>query len=497
MLFRARKLKNKRINIALSNAYFKTKQYLTIDRCRETIVKRIENVVSYQALKCEIIETEQIIQRLEVFEDLKTINFWEQENSKKLFCQDLIYRMKYNHNIDFAIDESETEEVESLTKEFDWTSVRLVFPTEYLDRKDELSSYEIKKHCVFFRWFFIEGITDKEEETSTYHRFNNNFSIGWLLKKTNINHGYFLKDVACKTHMDFCKENISIITEIKQTNNKLTDVEFIITKKSLFLYVLNLFDKTTKDMPFTITNNQLDFLLKQDIITYINAQLKLYEIENYHVIKDKKTLISGLIKIFKDFGVSIKYINKHTSKPTDKLIIYFVKSPCGFKNEKKFVSRFTEPIFRTDKQKKGLHKQTTYYTNYKINKPKIFVKKYDEVIDPTTWFQRYKDNTFSKIEIDMMFVFNDLNSVKPLALSREEISLRTNNYYEKVIVVKNNRTCECVCDIFDEDHCIECGGIKKIEKVVKKIIKEKDFFKTQVKNTNVKEVENTIIEEIE
>jgi hypothetical protein len=498
MLFRARKLKNKRINIALSNAYFKTKQYIHIDKCRETIVKRIENVYSHQALKCEIITADQIIQRLETFEDLKVINFWEQENSKKLFCQDLIYRMKYNHNIDFVIDESETEEVESLTKEFYWTTIRLVFPSEYLECKHELSSYEIKKHCVFFRWFFIEGITDKEEETSTYHRFNNNFSIDWLLKKTNINHGYFLKDVACKTHMDFCKENISIITKIKQTENKLDDVEFIITQKSLFLHVFNLFDKTTKNIPFTITNNQLDFLLKQkDIITYINTQLKLYEIENYHIIKDKKTLIGCLIKIFKDFGVSIKYVNKHTSKPTDKLIIYFVKSPCGFKNETRFVSRFTEPIFRTDEQKKGLYKQTNYYTNYKINKPKLFVKKYDEVIDTTTWFQRYKDNTFLKIEIDMMFVFNDLNSVKPLALSREEIALRMNNYYEKVVVVKNNRTCECVCDWFEENHCIECGGIKKVEKVVEKNIKGKDFFKTQVKNTNAKEYENTIIKEFE
>ena len=493
MLFRARKLKNKRINVSVSNAYFKTKQYIHIDICRETIVKRNGNVISYQVLKCEII-TDQTSQPLDPFDDLNAINLWEQENSKKLFCQDLIYRMKYNHNIDFVIDESETEEVESLIKEFDWTMIRLVFPSEYSERKDELSSYEIEKHCVFFRWFFIEDISDKEEETTTYHRFNNNHSIGWLLKKAKIS--YFLRDVACKTHMDFCKENASIITEIKQKKSKLTKFDIMITKQSLFLHVFNLFDKTTKNIPFTITNNQLDFLIKQkDIINYINTQLKLYQIENHHVIKDKKTLISGLIDIFKDFGVSIKYINKNNTKPTDKLIIYFVKSPCGFKNEKRYLSRFSEPIFRTEKQSKGLYKQKNYYTNYKIKRPKLFIKKYDDVIDTNSWFQRYNDNTFLNIERDMMFVFFELISVKPTALSREDIALRTNNYFEKVVVNKNNRTCNCVCDIFDEDHCILCGGIEKVK--VEKIIKEKVFFKPHVKNTNVKEVENTIIEVFE
>lgn len=114
--------------------------------------------------------------------------------------------------------------------------------------------------------------------------------------------------------------------------------------------------------------------------------------------------IKTLNKTLANYPVCFKTTCKN-NRPTQKVWLIF---KYGFFKNYPYVSRFTDPIFRTNKQSTGLIKQRGYYTNYKIIKPKIRVKSYDDGFDVDTWVERNRQKRFRPIEIDMMFVFYQL-----------------------------------------------------------------------------------------
>jgi hypothetical protein len=116
--------------------------------------------------------------------------------------------------------------------------------------------------------------------------------------------------------------------------------------------------------------------------------------------------ITALNRGLVDYPVCFKTSNKNMN-PTSKVWLIF-KFPF-FKNYP-YVSRFTEPIFRTNKQAKGLNKQRGYYTNYKIIKPKIRVNRYDEGFETETRIELSNGEKIRRIELDMVFVFHQLET---------------------------------------------------------------------------------------
>ena len=429
MLFRSRNLKDKEIHIAFNTSFRPIKPYIEKNRLKEYILNPIllfqskhlftdDNTYSINSKEEKF---NNIIKNIdEDYLFLKVINLNENHNSSKFFTQDILTRIKYNHNIkidyvcsnnDDDDDDKETNEPNEMNdEEKNKLFVNIELPTHHQVKTQNLKWKPICKYNFFYEDYFIKGITDCYDcNPIVYHiinnwRYYNRYNNPDIKKKYNLIKFIYNNELEEKT--DYLVQD--------GYKNKINKTEHYIGKSKIILDVLKNINIDMKTLPITKTNKEFNALLMNfnltDFQKDINNYFTNYELE-YHTqidFNDKKNYIKNVKNaihyLLNEIGINFKYENeKHTSRDYDKIIFYF----DDFNTEKSlYQGRLINNHFQTDKVKKfkkgfktidgltDLYKQSLkgfsgekkdYYTTYKVKQNKSINYLANRITDETLY----------------------------------------------------------------------------------------------------------------
>lgn len=407
MLFRARNLIDKTINININTPFKKTRPYVTQKEVKKYLLDPIFLLQTFKIFEEQIKEENEENENEEKLENhiiidknflqLKTLNHYENYNSKTRFNQDFILRMVYNHNIklnfiDYTfrqeeikepekdIEVKEEKQTEIILSEF--VKARLISHIEY-NSKTNFNWIEKQKYKLFYEIYNFKGITDRiEYDTNIYNSLNNNIFYETYNDKETISQYKIIKHILNKTTEDL-KENYTNFIEItKQNNNSINGVEKEINLKVMSNKLLTYLEMDLNHLPYKISNSQFETLVKNFNFTGFNKELQEFLNSYYQEHKFNCSFVNinylqnikkVIIKLLSEIGVSNKYVNKHTTEKNDKMIFYFK----DFKTPKKmFYGRLTDKDLRLNQNEVKLVRQTknSYKTiqKYKTENERIY-----------------------------------------------------------------------------------------------------------------------------
>ena len=384
MLFRARNLKDKEINIFASGSFCRIKQFITNAQIKKHVLNPIEAFYTGGIFNGNF-DVENYTQEIQnsfksaflcdtTYMECKFINEKEIYNSKTRFNQDFIMRLKYNHNIPikFINPSFDLEKMENTETEIPNETLRafvecpLVNCEEYSDLTED-EWLKKQKHMFFYQTYFIRGISDKNIiDKSVYDRINNEGFYNLYLNRT-IRANYKLLKYLSNSNPD--KESLNkTATDIKNKLDaeNLTQYENAFDKRETYagrdVILINLLEYLKIDLlkinakfkpSYTITRKEMLIIFNtiktSGFLKTIENYYKNYEIENpFNFDRDSKTFYTNLYDIVKALlaylNIDFKYVDfRNTTRPSDKLIFSY----CNFKsNNIKYNGRLTADHFK-------------------------------------------------------------------------------------------------------------------------------------------------------
>lgn len=426
MLFRARNLKDKQINIFMTGGFCRIKKFID----KEEMSKYLLNPLSIY-YTCRIfnglfeISNDKEVNCIKIDTDyykLTLINEQEIYNSNSRFNQDLVMRLKYNHEIelnyidnDVNIDDVELTDliIDERLNAFVKCELVDIETFENLTEDDWLKKM---KYRFFYDTYFIDGITNKVTYNQDVYELINNETF----YKTYFNKAVFKsykslkftiddnvnKQSLNKTIQDIKEEQNNNIEISKTEMNKLNNMERKVIKQILLIQLLDNLNIDLLQIPFTITNKNLNTKIEKfkfnGFLTILKNYYTNYELETKFIfnpndkkyINNTKEIIKSLLT---NFDIDMKYINRHhTTNDNDKLIFCYnnfnsvkkqyngrLKPICHFKIR----AEQTEKTRNTYRYKNEI--TDTYYKCYKTGNSKYF-NTYD--INITKYVKKIKEN---------------------------------------------------------------------------------------------------------
>jgi hypothetical protein len=416
MLFRARNLKDKQINIFMTGGFCRIKKFIDTEQMSKYILNPIMLYYS-----CKIFNGTYDIPNKDEINFIKTdtdyynltlINEQEIYNSNSRFNQDCIMRLKYNHDIDLnyidndvTIDDVELTDLIIDERLNAFVNCELVDIETFENLTDD-DWLKKMKYRFFYDTYFIDGITNQVTYNEDVYKLINNetfyktyfnktvfksykslkFTINDNVNKTSLN----------KTIMDIKEEQNNNIETAKTEMIKLNDIERKVAKQILLIQLLDHLHIDLLQLPFTITNKDLNakiekfkfngFLktLKNYYTNYeLETQFKFNPNDKKYINNTKEIIKSLLTK----FDIDMKYLNhKNTTRDFDKLIFCYDK----FNSVKKQYNGRLKPIchfkIRAEQVEKTRNTYRykneitdTYYKAFKTGN-KVYFNTYDIII---------------------------------------------------------------------------------------------------------------------
>lgn len=407
MLFRARQLKDKEINVFLNGGFSRIKTFIDIKHISKILLNPI---MLYYTSKIfngsfEITDKDNLnaINIDPFYLELKMINETENYNSASRFNQDFVMRLKYAHDINLnyidtnlIIDEIELTDCIIDEKLNNFINCELVSFNKFnnLTEDDWLMR---QKYNFFHRTFYIEGITNQVyPDQDIYNSINNETFYKTYLDKcvyksyTSIKHN--IKD---ENNNSLNKTLTDIQTE-NETNIEKHKTEFIdlgnkpkkVVKSILLIQLLEQLEIDLLKIPFTITNKDLNAKIDKFKFNGFLKILKQFyesnEVEtNFNFNPNDKKYVNNMKEIIKSllthYDIEFKYVNHNTTREFDKIIFNYVnfinkstkyegrlKSFCHFK----LIVDQVEKTRNTYKYKNEI--TDTYYKCYKTENANYF-----------------------------------------------------------------------------------------------------------------------------
>lgn len=418
MLFRARNLKDKQINIFMTGGFCRIKQFIDKAQMSKYLLNPL--LIYYS---CKIFNgTYEITDKDELnfiktdtdYYNLTLINEQEIYNSNSRFTQDFVMRLKYNHEIDLnyidndvMIDDVELTDLiidERLNAFVDCELVDI----ETFENLTDDEWLKKMKYRFFYDTYFIDGITNRVTYNQDVYELINNETF----YKTYFNKAVFKsykslkftiddnvnKSSLNKTIMDIKEEQNNNIETAKTEMIKLNDIERKVIKQILLIQLLEHLHIDLLQLPFTITNKDLNTKIEK---FKFNGFLKIlknyytnYEVETkFNFNQNDKKYINNTKEIIKSlltkFDIHMKYLNRrHTTKDNDKLIFCYdkfdsikkqyngrLKPICHFKiraeqvektrNTYRYKNEITDTYYKCYKQS-GKNGNIEYFNTYDI-----------------------------------------------------------------------------------------------------------------------------------
>ena len=428
MLFRARNLKKKEINIGFYDDFKSPKQYISNERIKKVLIGE-PSITLFMLYYLN--DKESDINKINDYQNtfnydtdyfkLKVINEFENYHSRKLYTQEFMIRMLYNHNIKLNYVYELKEETEQETQEEEQqeqtetekinmsrlSNAELIPRMKYIellynDEFKKLGYWERTKAKFFYKYIFINGISNMDYyDNDIYDKVNNdmfyekyNFELKQAYKSIdNIVNNQV--DNMIYSYLD--KQKNEIPSDNKELDfNKTDDSKVVICKMTL--------DKLGVDilkLPCYFSNADFDSKLWNDteyksvVKEYIDNTIIDTKDKEYS-IKTKKNFVSFIkYKIFDFINLSMKYVDKkNTTRPYDKVIINFK----DYVVKKEYNGRLTNTDLKLNESQIVKFKKGFLYKineTEKIPAYKQIVKKFDK--DEYVYFTTYNLKQSKKI----------------------------------------------------------------------------------------------------
>jgi len=468
MLFRARNLKQKIINIGFGayTTFKKSKEYISNDRISHVLIN--EPTITYFMLNTlnDNTETKSLKDYENIFNYdtdffiLKTINLYENYNSKTLYTQEFIIRMLYNHNIKLnyiydLIDDQQEEIKEEIIEEpieiiNKFVDTQLITRYQYMtllyeDNVKKLNYWEKTKAELFYNKLFINGITNQDNyDIDIYDKINNcNFYKKYMNELKN-EYSSINKIINKEVDTLLFSYNDKLIGGCDPLAPKATasaiatnthELEFNNTTDSKLVIVyltLNYLQLDLLNIPAYFTNSQFEYKLwnnleyKNIVKNYIESVVIDIKKHNYQFKTDtKKGFISFVKEILGYINLNMKYLdNKHTTRSYDKFIINYT----DFSSIKIFTGRLTDCKF-------GLKLRENLITKFK--------KGFQFKINETEKIPAYKQliNRYDK---------TDYNYFTTYSLEINKKTLQLKNRISGYTINKQEKNTELFCEIINK-----------------------------------------------
>jgi hypothetical protein len=355
--------------------------------------------------------------------NLTLINEQEIYNSNSRFSQDCIMRLKYNHDIDLnyidndvTIDDVELTDLIIDERLNAFVDCELVDIETYENLTDD-DWLKKMKYRFFYDTYFIDGITNQVTYNQDVYELINNETF----YKTYFNKAVFKsykslkftiddnvnKSSLNKTIMDIKEEQNNNIETAKTEMIKLNDMERKVIKQILLIQLLDHLQIDLLQLPFTITNKDLNTKIEKfkfnGFLKILKNYYTKYELETqFKFNPNDKKYINNTKEIIKSlltkFDIDMKYLNRHhTTKDNDKLIFCYDK----FNSVKKQYNGRLKPIchfkIRAEQAEKTRGSKDTY--RYK-----------NEITD--TYYKAYKTGNKEYFNTYDIIITNDVKRLK-------------------------------------------------------------------------------------
>jgi hypothetical protein len=421
MLFRARQLKQKEINISFKSSFKKPQSYISNDRIGEVLLG--EPAVTYYMLEQlsnnntekQLTDYTNIFNIDDYYYRLKTINAYENYNSKKAYTQEFIIRMLYNHNIKLnyiCFQDQEQEQEETKDEDITEENVSKLFLAplitrekylehQYKDTFKKLEFWTRTKADFFYKKMCVNGVSNLfEYDQDIYDRINTDeFYKTYQKQKTAYNNITAIINNCVENKLETYKDkdkNILLESLENEESNDYCDTKlnFLKTNDSKLVFVNIIIDKLNINLlkiPCLISNKELDNLFdnsqfKTLVTDFIkNTEMDLKDHEQKFKMNTKKGFVSYIKHILKEnLNLKINYVDrKNTTRTTDKMIIDYIDFTIPKEEGKsKFNSLHREThtdLKLAEKQISKLKRAFFYKINdtEKVTAYKQLVKKFD------------------------------------------------------------------------------------------------------------------------
>lgn len=459
MLFRARNLKDKEINICLNTGITKPKIPVSQSQVKRSI---LDPIISFQTLKSfeanyriEGDDDYYLIKLDADYLQLKIINTQEAYNSSSRYTQDFLMRMLYNHGIKINyINEDVNCKLERETFDNDIEPDEFV-NTDMITREEhyanEMYNNDVdwrvtQKHRLFYKCYFIKGITDKNEYDETVYDAINKTDYYKIYNSNDTKRKYtYLKHFLNKTAEDVKQNHSQYISEMSNSDNHFNKTEANANRQILLMKIIKSLNINLLEMPVKISNKDFKKAIDGELVDTLKAYYDIHLIENNksHLldntsdkfIKNMKEIVTEFLN---DIGVNIKYESKanHTTRDGDKMIIYY--SHFQTTKTKRYEGRLNPEIhFRVKPDEVRKFRKGFKYNEFPAYKcfNKDYYTTYEIVMNKH--LTKFRENKTTEIEHKIMLDKLNLdiktfylNKYKPIVMTDEEYKTNDNLFLE-------------------------------------------------------------------
>jgi len=476
MLFRARNLKQKEMNIGFFSDFSKPNPYVSTDRISYVLLAE-PSITLYMLYR--LTDKEDTDKKIGDYKEtfnydtdffkLKTINEFENYHSKKSYTQEFCIRMLYNHNIQLNyindteedIEIKNEEQTETATENTETTdkmvNAELLTRKEYMelvfnDQFRKLNYWKRTKAEFFYKTFFINGISNQDiydidiynrvNKEDFYKKYSTELKTEYKSINAIINNSVENLIYSYTNKQNTNEQNYNAELEF----NHADDCKLVFIKKTIDYLQINLLQ-----MPFIITNAELESRLWNNTdyrqllndfvdssVIDLNAHKKQYNTEQ------KKGFISYIKHLLDNVNLSIKYVDKNTTRPYDKMIINYK----DFVLKREYLGRLTDRDLKlTETQIKKFKRAFQYKLNETetITAHKQVVKRYNNT--DNIYFTTY---TINQKKIKMRIngytikdadtnnkLFKEIISVKVKPYIKENLEEMYADIYKKYITQRD------------------------------------------------------------
>lgn len=441
MLFRARRLKDKEINIYNKNYFNQIKENIDINIIKNNLINRRKMIYEKNKdyinndYEIDILKEDKDI--LYLYYDLRSINILEEKESTLNYMKQFIMMIKYIHNfknidlincneysyIDHKKENSNIKN-EMIIKDIEeFINIKIIDDKEYkkLDNYKEINkeltsadSLKYFKYILFNKTFKIYNIYDVKKYDE-------------ILKRNKILKN-MIKDNNDISNLILVKLDNGLNKFIKPNNKPLED-EYNNNKDELYKIKYNILNKCNNKLFYKKYNND-NFKEKYKTLEYIfNDNNNIYEIDPTNKIEIrilKSRLIKELLYILKiDFIKKEEYI--YSNIELEKIIM------SNEEKIKEILYKYFNNVEKTYKKQYEKIKNDYSYKNIK----KIIFKLLKYILINISYSDPKSTN---RPAVKITFNFKDVYILNYNKINYEEyIKLKDNNiYYKPYIDVNNN-----------------------------------------------------------
>jgi len=419
MLFRARNLINKEINICFNGIFKPIKPLINKSDVKDYILKPIAILKSLKCFNGDFNATEddyKLVNTDAFYLNVKITNLKEIYNSQNRYIQDFMTRMIYNHNIPINFieiynkdDKDEEKEINETEIINDMIDIPLYTQARYKNTDNAImeQNWKIKqKHKLFYTNYYFKGITDyyDDYEEHIYNALNINEFYETYNTKPQKEKYYRLKHFLGKTLNNFETETASLLLqEMSELNKKPEEI----VANCFILTIIQKLDINLYKLPQKITNKKLTELLNDadnhNIINSYSNEIIKKELKTF---ADKRQFIKEQLD---RIGITIIYENHNTTSQYTNNIIKYENFKCI--NNNSYTGRL-RPLTIRNITIDGIESTISIPNDTKLINPptklkkdtkNIFIYKADKknktIYDDIRLYKTDKENIFNTYEV--------------------------------------------------------------------------------------------------